>query len=97
MKTHDLNFWWKTFNLILVIDGWCISCKIALGWLSLDFIRDKSILYRELLGAARQEVITWANVDPGLCRQTASQGHNELSPIYSVQIVEIKKKCFISE
>ena len=30
------------------------------------------------LGAVRQQAITWANVDPDLCRQIASLGLNEL-------------------
>ena len=30
------------------------------------------------LGAIRQQAITWANVDPDLCRHMASLGHNEL-------------------
>ena len=32
------------FKLILVIDGWAISCEIALIWLSLDLSDDKSTL-----------------------------------------------------
>ena len=30
------------------------------------------------LGAVRQQAITWANVDPDLCRHMALLGHNEL-------------------
>ena len=33
-----------TFKLNLVTDGWGNSCKIALRWLSLEFIDDKSTL-----------------------------------------------------
>ena len=29
-------------------------------------------------GAVREQTITWANVDPDLCRRMASKGHNEL-------------------
>ena len=32
-----------------------------------------------MLGAVRQQAITWTNVDPDLCRHMASLGHNELS------------------
>ena len=32
------------FKLILVIDGWGISCEIALIWMSLDFTDDQSTL-----------------------------------------------------
>ena len=31
------------------------------------------------LGAVRQQAITWANVDPDLCRHVVSLGHNELN------------------
>ena len=30
------------------------------------------------LGPVRQQVITWANVEPDLCRHMASLGYNEL-------------------
>ena len=30
--------------LILVIDDWCISCEIAIRWISLDFTDDQSTL-----------------------------------------------------
>ena len=32
--------------------------------------------FRQWLGAVRQQAITWANVDPDLCRQMASLGLN---------------------
>ena len=35
--------------------------------------------FREWLGAVRQQAITWANVEPDLCRHMASLGHNELN------------------
>ena len=35
--------------------------------------------FRWWLGANRQQAITWANVDPDLCRQMASLGLNELN------------------
>ena len=38
----------------------------------------KSILVRKWLGAIRHQAITWAKIDPGLCRHMASQGRNEL-------------------
>ena len=46
--------------------------------MSLDLTDDKSTLVQEWLGAVRQQAITWANVDPDLCRHMASLGHNEL-------------------
>ena len=44
------------------------------------FINDKSAF---VLGAVRQHAITWANVDPDLCRYMASLGHNKLNSIIS--------------
>ena len=35
-------------------------------------------LFRQWLGVARQQVNTWANVDPDLCCHMASLGYNEL-------------------
>ena len=40
-----------------------------------DLTDDK---FMQWLGAVRQQAITWANVDPDLCRQMASLGLNEL-------------------
>ena len=65
--------------VILVIDGWGISCEIALIWLLVDFT-----WFRSWLGAVRQQAITWANFDPDLCRQMASLGHNELMDLFDV-------------
>ena len=44
------------FKQILVIDGWGISCEIALMWMSLDFTEDQSTLV---------QVMAW-------CRQATS-------------------------
>ena len=52
------------FKWILLIDSWGISCEIALIRMSLDF-------------TVRQQAITWANVDPDLCRHMVSLGQNE--------------------
>ena len=40
----EWNFWHVIFKQILVIDGWGISCEIALIWMSLDFPDDQSTL-----------------------------------------------------
>ena len=50
--------------LILVIDDWCISNEIAIRWIELDLIDDKSTLVPEWLGAVRQHAITWAKYWP---------------------------------
>ena len=50
------NFSHIIFKQILVIDGWVISCELALGWMSLDLTDDKSTLV---------QVMAW-------CRQATS-------------------------
>ena len=35
--------------------------------------------FRWWLGAVRHQAITWANVDPEICRSISSLGHNELT------------------
>ena len=42
--------------------------------------------FRYWFGAVRQQAITWANVDPDLCRHMASLGPNELY-IYDIWFV----------
>ena len=39
---------------------------------------DKSTLVQVMVGAVRQQVIAWANVDSILCRLMMLLGHNEL-------------------
>ena len=45
--------------------------------MSLDFTDDQWTLVQVM--AWRQQAITWANVDPDLCRHMVSIGHNELN------------------
>ena len=52
----EWNFRHVIFKQILVIDGWGISCEIAVIWMSLDFIDDHSAL---------TQVMAW-------CRQAPS-------------------------
>ena len=52
----EWNFRHVIFKQILVIDGWGISCEIALIWMSLDFTDDQSTLV---------QVMAW-------CRQATS-------------------------
>ena len=52
----EWNFKHVIFKQILVIDAWCISCEIALIWMSLDFTDDQSTLV---------QVMAW-------CRQATS-------------------------
>ena len=67
------NFRQVIFKQILVIDGWSISCEIALIWMTLDFTNDQSTLV-----AWWHQAITWANVDLVPYRHMASPGPNEL-------------------
>ena len=53
-----------------------IMCKLALNWTHLMIIQH---WFREWLGAVRQPAITWANIDPAVCRHMASPGHNGFS------------------
>ena len=52
----EWNFRHAIFKQILVIDGWGITCEIALIWISLDFADDPSTLV---------QVMAW-------CRQATS-------------------------
>ena len=40
----ELNFRYLILQIISVIDGWRISCELALRWMSLDLTDDKSKL-----------------------------------------------------
>ena len=55
-RKFEWNFRYEIFKEISVIDGWSISCEIALIWMSLDFTDDQSTLV---------QVMTW-------CRQATS-------------------------
>ena len=50
---YEWNFRHVIFTQILVIDGWDISCKIALIWMSLDFADDLSTLV-QVMACCRQ-------------------------------------------
>ena len=69
------------FKLISRIDIFGIYCELALRWMPQDFTNIKSTLVQEWLGAMRQQTITWARVDPDLCRHMAILGHNMLIEI----------------
>ena len=43
---------------------------------------DKSTLGQVMAWGRQAQAITWANVDPDLCRQLASLAHNELTYIW---------------
>ena len=52
----EWNFRYLIFQIISVLDGWVISCELALRWMSLDLIDDNSTLV---------QVMAW-------CRQATS-------------------------
>ena len=49
----EWNFRYLIFQIISVIDGWGISCELALRWMSLDLTDDKSTLV-EVTARCRQ-------------------------------------------
>ena len=57
-------FRYLTFQITAVIDGWGISCELALRWMSLDLTDEKSTLFR---------VMAW-------CRQAASHNLSQWWP-----------------
>ena len=60
----EWNFSYLIFKIISVNDGWVISCKLALKWMSLDLTDDKSTLV---------QVMAW-------CRQATSHYLNQSWP-----------------
>ena len=77
----EWNFRHVIFKQILVIDGWGISCEIALIWMSLGFTDDQSTLV-QVMAWCRQATSHYLNhVDPDLCHHMASLGHSELTSL----------------
>ena len=73
----EWNFRYLIFQIISVIDdGWGISCELAL---------DECHSTLLMISQHWHQAITWANVDPDLCRQMASLGPNELTTTGSNQ------------
>ena len=53
--------------------------ELPLRWLTRNSLVMSQHWFKLWLGAIRQQAITWANVDPDVCRHLASLGHNELT------------------
>ena len=68
---------------MLVIDGWGIFYEIALRWMPLDLIDNKSTLVEVMVWFRQAQTITWANVDSDLYRHMAAWG-----------LYEYKMLCF---
>ena len=67
------------FKLILMIDGWGISCETALRWMSLDLTDDKSTLV-QAMARSQQATNHYLNQCwPWSMWYIASVGHNELT------------------
>ena len=73
------NFKSVIFHLVLLIGIFRSYDDNALRWMSRDLSEDKSTLVQVRAWCGHQQAITWANVDPDLCRHMASLGHNELT------------------
>ena len=79
----EWNFSYVIFQGILVIDGWGISCEIALIWMSVDFTDDQSTLV---------QVMAW-------CRQATSHylcqcWPRSLTPYGVIRPQWVKKSSF---
>ena len=90
----EWNFRYLIFQIISVIDGWGISCELALRWMSLDPTDDKSTLV---------QVMAW-------CRQATSHYLSQcwprsMSPYgvtrpqwvifsYNITVFELQKRNF---
>ena len=57
-----------------MVEVYLVIIKLIL----LDLTEDISTLIQLMLGTARQQALTWANVEPGLCRRRGSLAYNEL-------------------
>ena len=75
----EYNFRYVIFQGILVIDGWSISCEIALIWMSVDFTDDQSTLDQVMAWCRQATSHAWANVDSDLWHHLVSLCHNELN------------------
>ena len=103
----EWNFKYVIFKLILVIDGWRISCDIALIWMPLDFTDDQSALVQVMAWCCQATshylIQCWPSpMSPcGVTRpkwvkdSSACWGLNELTALF--QIIFWKKMCYFLE
>ena len=75
----EWNFRYLIFQIISVIDGWVISCELALRWMSLDFTDDKSTLVQVMAWCRQATSQYLSQCWPRSLRHMASLGHNVLS------------------
>ena len=55
-----------------MIDGWGISCEVALRWLLLDFFDDKSTVVQEMLSNTPLSELMLTHICDGIWRQYAT-------------------------
>ena len=65
--------------LILVTDGWCILCEIALRWMAEDRTDSQSTLFQVMTCCYQQQAFILGNVDPDICRHVALLRHGEMN------------------
>ena len=65
------------FKFIIQNSSWGTHCEIALMWMPQQLINEKSTLVQIMAWCHQATSHCQANVDPDLCRQMASLGHNE--------------------
>ena len=80
-RKFEWNFRQVIFKQIFAIDGWGISCEIALIWMSMDFTDDQSTLVQVMAWCRQATSHYLSQFDPDIWRHMASLGHNELNMI----------------
>ena len=70
---------------------WLVSSSLdnALRWMPHDLLMISQHLFRQWLGAIRQQVIAWANIDPDTCLPLASLCDKVLTILHPFQGVSI--------
>ena len=88
-----MKIYLSNFKIISAVYDWCISCEIALKWISLDLADDKSALV-QVMAWCRQATSHYpGQCWPSLCRHMASLGDDVLNSIYAV-LLSIKRCCW---
>ena len=92
----EWNFRYVIFKRILVFMVEASLVKYECHWTSLMI---SQYCFRLWLGTVGQQAITWANVDPDLCRLMVSRGQNEFNQIVEHNITQhpVSKCLEISE
>ena len=84
INTEILSCYVQNLKMIWWLKCMLFPVDVAIRWMPQDqiyiwFIYKINIgSGNGLVSSGNKQAITWANVDPGLCHQMASPGHNEL-------------------